>query len=102
MVDDAGLTRLREHRARLLTGLACGFVLVVGFEPVLYLIAVLLFPHLDTPECAGADTFCSPNGHPGLTGGAVVVLAGNLIAVALLVVLLVRFRLSSRRGSSRV
>lgn len=95
MVDDAGLTRLRERRARLLTGLACGFVILVGFEAVLYLIAVLLFPHLDTPACAGADTFCSPDGRPGLTGGAVVVLTGNGVAVVVLAWLLLR-RASSR------
>lgn len=58
-------------------------VSVVCFEYILYTTALILFSHMDTPTCAGADTFCSPEGRPGLTGGAIVVLSGNLGAVAL-------------------
>ena len=76
---------------------ALGLVLVVGFEALLYLAAVTLFTHLDTPGCAGSDTFCSLDGRPGLTGGAVVVLAGNLVAVVVLLLALIVRRSRARR-----
>lgn len=66
-----------------------GCALVLVFEALLYLTAVMLFPHIDTPVCAGADTFCYPDGRSGVTGGAVVVAVGNLGAVVILAALLV-------------
>lgn len=81
---------------RLLGRVALGVALVAAFELVLYLTAVTLFTHVDTPACAGADTFCSPDGRPGITGGAAVVVAGNLLAVVAVLVLLV---LARRRSS---
>lgn len=73
-------------------------VVVVTLEFVLYMTALTLFPHLDTPNCAGANTFCSPDGSVGLTGGAVVVLIGN--GVAAFVCVLLAAQIIRRAGKS--
>lgn len=57
--------------------------IVATFELVLYVVALILFSHMDAPACASTNTFCSPDGQRGLTGGAIVVIAGNITAVML-------------------
>lgn len=69
-----------------------GCVGLLLFEEVLNVVALSAFPHHDTAECAGANTFCSPNGSPGLTRGAVVFLVGNLGAAATATAVLLRRR----------
>jgi hypothetical protein len=98
------VTRAADERVPLLVWVVLGGVLVVVFEALLYLTAVMLFPHIDTPDCASTDTFCFPDGRPGVTGGAIVVAVGHLGAVAILVaalVLLVIRRLMIRRRAAR-
>ena len=73
---------------RLLGWIALACVCVVAFELVVYLTAGMLFTHIDTPECSSTNTFCYPDGRPGVTGGAVVVAVGNLAAAAVLLALL--------------
>lgn len=73
---------------RILGWIVIGCVLLVAFEMVVYLAAAMLFPHVDTPECASTNTFCSPDGRHGVTGGTVVVAAGHLGALVVLVALL--------------
>lgn len=68
-------------RGQVLGWIAAGVFVFIVFELALYLTAVTVFTHVDTPRCAGSNTFCSPDGRPGPTGGAVVMLAGNLTAV---------------------
>jgi hypothetical protein len=62
------VTRAADERVPLLVWVVLGGVLVVVFEALLYLTAVMLFPHIDTPDCASTDTFCFPDGRPGVIG----------------------------------
>lgn len=78
--------RRRIRRNRIVAWVALACIVVFVFEFALYLTATLLFTHVDTPDCAGSDTFCSPDGRPGLTGGAVVVTVGNLAALVIVAV----------------
>jgi hypothetical protein len=71
---------------------------VLAFEVVLELAAIGLFPHVDTPECASTNTFCFPDGHGGVTGGAMVVGIGNLVGLAVVVAVLV---VPARRRTAR-
>ncbi len=71
-------------------------VVVFALELVFYFVAVMLFPHIDVPSCAATNTFCSPTGAKGPTGGAVVFLTENVagagIAVLAAVLLVLRRR----------
>lgn len=87
-----------------LARVAVGCVVVVVFEFALYLLALTLFTHLDTPYCAGSNTFCSPGRQAGMTGGAIVVIAGNAAAILIagaVVALRRRLRWRIFRGSGR-
>jgi hypothetical protein len=89
--------RRRIRRRRVLAWIVFGCAFVIGFECVLYTTALTLFTHFDTPECAGSNTFCYPDGRSGITGGAVVVMVGNLAAVVIGAALLA-LALLRRRG----
>jgi hypothetical protein len=65
---------------KVLAWIAAGCALVIVFEFALYTSALTLFTHVDTPDCAGSNTFCSPNHQAGPTGGTIVVIAGNVTA----------------------
>lgn len=89
----------RRSNVWVLVGLVVlGCVLLLAFEEVLNLVALDLFPHHDTAECAGANTFCSPDGRAELTaGGALLLVANVAIGGALVVALLTRSRAKDRR-----
>lgn len=72
-------------------------LVLLTFELVLYVTAVMLFSHVDTPDCASTNSFCSPDGHSGLTGGAIFLVAGNFIAAALAAALLGRQKAADAR-----
>jgi hypothetical protein len=98
-VPRTGRLPTRRWRVLALVALVCAAVLV--FEYVLYTTALVLFTHLDSPECAGSNTFCYPDGTRGVTGGAVVVAVGNLGAVAILVAVFVLLRVRRRAAHAR-
>lgn len=80
------------------------FLLLI-FEELVNIAALNLYPHHDTAACAGADTFCSPDGAPGLTGGAAVFLIANAFALICLLIFFVwehKRRAANRAGPSGV
>lgn len=86
---DASGGRKYHGRATAWVFLATVSVLVLlTFELVLYVTALMLFSHVDTPDCASTNSFCSPDGHSGLTGGAIFLVAGNFITAAIAAALL--------------
>lgn len=60
-------------------------------EFALGMLGLMLFPHIDTPVCAGANPYCFPDGHAGLTNAAILLFVVNLMLVVPTLSLIVRY-----------
>lgn len=66
---------------RIVAAVAGVCVAVAGFEFALGYAGILLFSHIDTPDCASTDPFCVPGEASGLTPRAALLLLMNGAAV---------------------
>ena len=88
-----------KQRALLVGAVVLAVCVAVGcFEFTLGYVGILVFSHVDTPDCASTDPFCVPGGTTGLTPRAALLLVMNGAAVlSLSLVLALRVLLPSAR-----